>query len=114
MFPGWGLNERNVVNTEFPKTIDVKIINDGACFRPYPALLKISSERTFCATGKNDESLCSGDSGGGLLFKKQDKWYLRGLVSAALTTETGVCKTEAPVIFTDIARFKNWIRSNIK
>ena len=112
MFSGWGLNENFVLNSEFPKMIEVSIVSEGTCFRSFPALLPISSDRTFCAGGKKDEGPCRGDSGGGLLLKRGDRWYLRGLVSSALRTDEHPCVPESFSVFTDVAKFMNWIKTN--
>ena len=109
---GWGLNENNQLNSEFPKMIEVPIVNDGTCLRSHPAIAAVSSERTFCAGGKNGEGPCKGDSGGGLILKRGDKWYLRGLVSTAPANVFGPCDTNSYAIFTDVAKFLGWIRSN--
>ena len=114
MIVGWGLNDNFVLNSEFPKMIQVPIVSEGTCLRSHPVILKISSERTFCAGSKNGEGPCQGDSGGGLLLKKGDKWYLRGLVSASPSDGTShkPCDHCSFVLFTDVAKFKIWIRLN--
>ena len=100
------------MNTEYPKMIEVKIINDGTCLRRSPALLPITSDRTFCATGAKDEGPCQGDSGGGLILHKENKWFLRGLVSASERSKKGsVCDPGIHVVFTDTAKFVSWTQS---
>ena len=112
MILGWGLNENFILNSEFPKTIEVPIVSDGTCLRSNPAILAISTERTFCAGGKNGEGPCSGDSGGGLILKNGNKYYLRGLVSSSPRAGTSPCDPNSFAVFTDVAKFSSWIQTN--
>lgn len=51
-------------------------------------------------------------SGGGLSIVRQNRWTLRGIVSAGLSdANTGACKLMDYVVFTDISMFTDWIRS---
>ena len=92
--------------------IDLKIISDGTCLRRSPALSPITSDRTFCATGAKDEGPCPGDSGGGLIIFKENKWFLRGLVSASESPKDVKCAPGSIVIFTDVSKFVSWIPSH--
>lgn len=59
-------------------------------------------------------SVCSGDSGGGMTFEKRNKpdtWQLRGIVSVgAVTPGTLICHPSHYTIFTDVAKYLDWIR----
>lgn len=59
-------------------------------------------------------SPCNGDSGGGLVFKRnKDTWYLRGIVSLSVAKGgLNFCDTNYYVIFTDVARYTDFIRQN--
>ena len=103
-------NEFDNLSSEYPKMIQAKIISDGDCYRNFSALAQVSSDRAFCAAGGDHEAPCKGDSGGGLIIKKQNKWYLRGLVSASEKFEN--CVPGSPAIFTDVAKFKDFIQSS--
>ena len=106
------MNEHFILNSEYPKTIEVPIVSEGTCLRSHSVILAISSDRTFCAGGKNGEGPCSGDSGGGLILKRGDRWYLRGLVSTAPRYGASPCDPNSFAVFTDVAKFGNWVRSN--
>jgi secreted trypsin-like serine protease len=51
-----------------------------------------------------------GDSGSGLAIKQNDKWVLKGVVSATMSTS---CDGEAHVVFTHVGHFVNWIQGFI-
>lgn len=59
--------------------------------------------------------MCNGDSGGGMVFPKQDqpkKWHLRGLVSIGVALQSqAVCDTKHYAVFTDVAKYLPWIAS---
>lgn len=60
-------------------------------------------------------SPCNGDSGGGLVLKRnRDTWYLRGIVSLSVAKENlNFCDPNYYVIFTDTARYVDFIRKNV-
>ena len=109
MVSGWGYDEFDNLSSEYPKMIQAKIISDGDCYRNFSALAQVSSDGAFCAAGGEHEAPCKGDSGGGLIIKKQNKWYLRGLVSAS--EKFVKCLPGSPALFTDVAKFKEFIQS---
>lgn len=66
---------------------------------------------------------CTGDSGAGLMIFKNNRWMLRGTVSGSLpmlnptdgsasessTRSTNSCSVNQYVIYTDVAKFLDWI-----
>lgn len=58
--------------------------------------------------------MCNGDSGGGMFFKENDLYHLRGIVSlsVSLKDEPTVCNPQHYVVFTDAARYLDWIKEN--
>lgn len=57
--------------------------------------------------------MSTGDSGGAFAVKVGDKYYLRGIVSAALLNLEGQCSRTDYVVFTDVSLYSNWINSYI-
>ena len=51
---------------------------------------------------------CRGDSGGGLFVKKGETYYLKGLVSASLTS-LGQCDVTNFALYTNVEKFIDWI-----
>lgn len=58
---GWGKNDKGQLNTDFPKKVNVPIVADGTCLRQHEAFVHITSDRTFCAGGRNGEGPCQGN-----------------------------------------------------
>ncbi|XP_043487983.1 limulus clotting factor C-like [Polistes fuscatus] len=71
----------------------------------------------FCAGYTNGTAVCDGDSGGGLVFKTRDRWYLRGIVSLSLgrtlTGGTTICDIHSYSLYTHISSHINWIEDII-
>ncbi|XP_011705943.1 PREDICTED: uncharacterized protein LOC105461159, partial [Wasmannia auropunctata] len=71
----------------------------------------------FCAGYRNGSSVCDGDSGGGLVFKTNNTWYLRGIVSVSLGTiqDGGIahCDNNLYTLYTDVSRHISWIQEVI-
>ncbi|GAB0092288.1 hypothetical protein DMENIID0001_072780 [Sergentomyia squamirostris] len=110
---GWGRDEHGHFFTELPKQIEIPVVSDETCLRSNLAFTKITSDKTFCAGWRNGtEGPCNGDSGGGLIFDRNGRWTLRGVVSTALSTDgSNTCNLNEYVVFTDVAQFTDWILS---
>ncbi|XP_008207498.1 modular serine protease [Nasonia vitripennis] len=71
----------------------------------------------FCAGYTNGSSVCDGDSGGGLVFKTDNKWYLRGIVSVGIgATKVGAvrtCDSYAYSLYTRVSSHMEWIQDVI-
>lgn len=75
------------------------------------------NDETFCAGNLNTTSICSGDSGGGLVIELSDGYYIRGIASLAATPLSGsldACDLTDFVLFTDVVSFADWIDENVK
>ncbi|XP_039314707.1 uncharacterized protein LOC105194836 [Solenopsis invicta] len=71
----------------------------------------------FCAGYTNGSGVCDGDSGGGLVFKTNSLWYLRGIVSVSLGTiqEGGnaYCDYNLYSLYTKVSSHISWIQDVI-
>uniref|UniRef100_A0A1B0DAG2 Uncharacterized protein n=1 Tax=Phlebotomus papatasi TaxID=29031 RepID=A0A1B0DAG2_PHLPP len=110
---GWGRDEHGNFFTELPKKAEIPVVSDETCLRSHDAFSKITSEVTFCAGWRNGtDGPCNGDSGGGLMFSREGKWTLRGVVSTSLTDrQSNLCDLKEYVVFTDIVTFASWIEA---
>lgn len=65
---------------------------------------------------KNLISNIPGDSGGGFFVKLGSIWALKGIVSASVLTQLGVCDVGRFSVFTNVVKYLNWIKNvaNIK
>lgn len=54
-------------------------------------------------------------TGSGIMIHRNNRWILRGIVSAGLSdANNGLCKLTDYIIFTDVAKFLPWIRAHIE
>lgn len=105
---GWGKTDIGLNQYESkPRQVQIKMVKNDDCIYTDPKFATISSNRTFCAGG-DAAGPCTGDSGGGYFIKVEDKWYLRGIVSASFI-ENGLCDVNSFAIFTNMIHFKDWI-----
>lgn len=111
---GWGKDGTDKVVSNIPKKINLPIVNSITCVQTSESLFKAVSNRTFCAGTLEGDGPCHGDSGGGLTLYRNNRWILRGIVSAGLSdANSGACKLMDYVVFTDVSLFRTWIQSNI-
>lgn len=64
-----------------------------------------------------DVAACTGDSGGGLIIKKDSKWFLRGIVSFGISKrnelDEAVCDEKYPSLYADLANSVDWIMDQL-
>ncbi|KAK9751273.1 Trypsin [Popillia japonica] len=113
---GWRINRSNetvhdLVEAKMPIVgLESCLYDDRNFFSQY------TSPTTFCAGGPNGTGICGGDSGGAIVFPRQntqidkDIWYIRGIVSVTPLDAESVCNTKRYVVFTDVARHLAWIK----
>lgn len=108
---GWGRDDAGNVLTAEPKKITIPVVSEAECLRSSDTYRYITSQRTFCAGNRDGTGPCNGDSGSGFAFKVDNKWMLRGIVSAALADPVAsTCNLGEYVVFTDVAKFIDWIK----
>ncbi|XP_065076657.1 serine protease gd-like [Ochlerotatus camptorhynchus] len=105
---GWGVTERGV--TAVPTYIKTTIVSRRQCNvnleRIYP-----NNARIFCGDGRGSTP-CNGDSGSGLVLKRGNQYYLRGIVSRGLVDPSTLrCDVTKYAVYTDIALFRFWLKS---
>ncbi|EDW81668.2 uncharacterized protein Dwil_GK10896 [Drosophila willistoni] len=108
---GWGLDE-NGKETQFPKTVRVRTVSREECLREMVTAKDFLTPRTICAGNSQEHGPCLGDSGGGLMVLRNERWMVRGIVSLAQRRGDN-CDLSRFVIYCDVARHLNWIEQNI-
>uniref|UniRef100_A0A1I8Q9S0 Peptidase S1 domain-containing protein n=1 Tax=Stomoxys calcitrans TaxID=35570 RepID=A0A1I8Q9S0_STOCA len=108
---GWGGDENGNAYTAIPKMVDANIVSEGECLRSSQVYASLTSRRTICAGNRDGTGPCMGDSGSGLLLNRNDRWYLRGVVSIG-TTKQKKCDLLEYVVFCDVAQHLSWIEEN--
>ncbi|XP_077302724.1 zinc metalloproteinase-disintegrin-like MTP8 [Arctopsyche grandis] len=118
---GWGITQAgNVTSTSLIlKVAEIPVVEYDQCVDGIPEEFRkyITSDK-FCA-GFLDKgtTVCSGDSGGGIVFKTIEKgvtrWYIRGVVSAgALDDSRTTCRPNSYTLFTNVF-FHNFFLTNL-
>ncbi|XP_055631315.1 coagulation factor X-like [Toxorhynchites rutilus septentrionalis] len=109
---GWGVTEDDETSAVLKKA-QMPAINDVTCLASNRALFgNTLDDSIFCAGYTNGTSVCNGDSGGGLFFKRKDVWYLGGIVSFAESRASNVklCYTYGYGAFTKVYKYISWIQ----
>jgi len=118
---GWGFDETGKVTEELMQT-KMPVVSQDTCLFSYPDFYsRFTTSNTFCAGFKNGTSVCNGDSGGGMVFPKPNsnpkrpRWQIRGLVSISVALQNQFkCDTSHYVVFTDSAKYLDWIRKTMQ
>uniref|UniRef100_A0A182SEW0 Peptidase S1 domain-containing protein n=1 Tax=Anopheles maculatus TaxID=74869 RepID=A0A182SEW0_9DIPT len=107
---GFGLNEKDVVSQEL-KQAPIGVVDALTCIKSDRVSYanQLTSEM-FCGGGQQGVSACNGDSGGGLFFNVEGKWFVRGIVSfIPFRKRTKLCDPSKFTAFTDVAKYMGWI-----
>ncbi|XP_019773540.1 serine protease gd isoform X2 [Dendroctonus ponderosae] len=117
---GWGRDENGDISTAEPRLVNMPIVDHLQCLKggsssTVHALVDIVSQNTFCAGFRNGSGPCNGDSGSAFLLRKNGVFYLRGIVSTALSEATHrSCNLQEYVVFTDASKYKDWLLNIMK
>ncbi|XP_004928951.1 clotting factor C isoform X2 [Bombyx mori] len=111
---GWGFDETGVATEEL-SLVEMPVVDTETCIRSYSEFfVRFTSEYTYCAGYRDGTSVCNGDSGGGMVFKFGESWYLRGLVSLSVARQNECrCDPSHYVVFSDLAKFLPWLQENL-
>lgn len=61
-----------------------------------------------------ETNVCSGDSGGSLVFNQNDQWFVGGIISlGARTFGSDHCDYTQYALFTDVTKFTDWIENKM-
>ncbi|XP_021708893.1 serine protease gd [Aedes aegypti] len=108
---GWGFSESGIIS-DVPKSAQVPIVSEVDCIRSDIGFQLTTSKRTFCAGGQG-AGPCQGDSGSGLFVSRGGRWVLRGIVSYALIDpDTGKCDARKYTVYTDVAKYHEWMEDH--
>lgn len=113
---GWGVTEDDEVSADL-KVAQMPAIDDITCLKSNRDLFgKTLDEGIFCAGYTNGTSVCNGDSGGGLFFKRDNIWYLGGIVSFSESRASNkkLCYTDGYGAFTKVYKYVSWIQKITK
>lgn len=112
---GWGQDESADVTSE-PKEIAMPVVSYDECHNSNAFFKKVVTERTFCAGNRDGSGPCNGDSGSGFMLFRNGRWTLRGIVSMSILDPLSnkKCDLTEYIVFTDIAKFSNWLYSIIR
>ncbi|KAK9751277.1 Serine protease gd N-terminus [Popillia japonica] len=118
---GWGIDNSNETAQDLMEA-KMPIVALETCLYHDPNFFsQFTSPKTFCAGGPNGSAVCTGDSGGGMVFPRKntqinkDIWYIRGIVIRGIVSVSprdgdSVCNTKNYAVFTDIAQHLAWIK----
>ena len=109
---GWGYTEEDEAS-DFLKGGTMPVVPFEDCLTSAREFFgHFLSDKNYCAGFRNGTSVCNGDSGGGMIFEINNVWYIRGVVSLSMKREKdNLCNTKNYVLFTDVAKYLDWIES---
>ncbi|XP_035787043.1 chymotrypsinogen B-like [Anopheles albimanus] len=111
---GWGWTEQQATSAAL-REANIPVVSADDCLRSNRDLFsQVLTTKVFCGGSRNGTSSCNGDSGGGMFFKVNGFWYLRGVTSFSAVDQktSGICDSNSYVGYTDVAKYLDWLRKN--
>ncbi|XP_017076709.2 LOW QUALITY PROTEIN: serine protease gd [Drosophila eugracilis] len=108
---GWGY-DRSAQKTRFPKTVSVRLVPRDQCLKEMKRAEDFITRRTVCAGNSESHGPCFGDSGSALIVLRNNRWYIRGVVSLS-PRQGDICDLSKYVIYCDVAKHLDWVRQNM-
>lgn len=111
---GWGRDQNNELQTEL-KEASVPVVDNIMCLSSNRDFFgQFLTKTNFCAGYRNNTNVCRGDSGGGLVFQRDNHWILGGITSLGVSSKSTElqCDITQYAIFTDVTKFVKWIKQN--
>lgn len=115
---GWGLTESGGKSSEELKVIDLPVIEVNQCKRDVPPEFRsfVTTDK-FCAGYTDGQSVCQGDSGGGLVFPKLldgvNVYFMRGIVSSGPNSHMS-CASDKYTVFTNVHFYASLILDTVR
>uniref|UniRef100_A0A182M699 Peptidase S1 domain-containing protein n=1 Tax=Anopheles culicifacies TaxID=139723 RepID=A0A182M699_9DIPT len=111
---GWGFNRNGVISNVL-NYLEVPVVSQKMCSQrnvQFNGVLAVGE--SFCAGHADGNSVCNGDSGGGLVFAEGSRYHVRGIVSiSAQRRNLLLCDPNQYSVFTDVSKFLSWIRQQV-
>lgn len=111
---GFGSSENSREPSRYLNYGQMSIISRKQCIESKLLFGLLPEQSAFCAKSVENMVACPGDSGGGLIFTINSKFYLRGLSSVTVTESNVKCDPKQAVAFTDVSYFLPWIRQTLE
>jgi secreted trypsin-like serine protease len=109
---GYGQSENKSRQSEpIPSKVEVSVIDFVQCIYSDPLFIDVAAPKTFCAKASEGRGVCKGDSGSGLIFKQNNKYFLLGIVSSSLKDDEDQCDITKFTVYTSIYEYKDWIEN---
>jgi secreted trypsin-like serine protease len=109
LLAGWERDEFGAIEHGVPLKTGVPYIPIRNC-RVKNRSSPVDNTSIICVGGKNWRGPCNVDSGGAIISEMNQRWYLSGIMSAALP-DAGIrfCNLKRYNIFTKVSEFNSWI-----
>ncbi|XP_063918856.1 uncharacterized protein LOC135134166 [Zophobas morio] len=114
---GWGFTLANSTISEVLKELKVPSVSTSECLKNFPEDFEayVTFDKMCAGHFEKGESICRGDTGGGLVFKHEGRYYLTGVASLSPISPTvaGGCDTQTYALYTKVSTYMNFILANL-
>ncbi|XP_018580229.1 modular serine protease [Anoplophora glabripennis] len=112
---GWGYTIASGEPSDELKEIDVPYKPDSECYKELPPDWsdKYFTDDKMCAGHYNKSiAVCRGDSGGGLVFQHDKRYFVHGVVSIGRST-MDACDVQVSSLYTKVSSHYEWMEQKI-
>ncbi|CAG7717985.1 unnamed protein product [Allacma fusca] len=105
---GWGRVTTKETAPRRLYRVRLPFMTDRQCQRIYASFYQKRS--MLCTDSTTEAAICYGDSGGPLMYKRNDVVYQVGVASFSLSKKCG----QSPDVFTKVSEFSSWIKTRMQ
>lgn len=108
---GWGFTENSTIS-QVLRQAEMSIIDFPTCAENTKSFQPLLAKgKNYCAGTRGEATVCRGDSGGGMYFMIDYRWYIRGIVNQGTPTQDTryPCDPHKEVIFMDVTYYQKWV-----
>ncbi|CAG9857725.1 unnamed protein product [Phyllotreta striolata] len=109
---GWGYTQSGGQPSDDLKELTVPYKDKATCFKELPpewARRYYTYDKMCTGYMNQGMAVCKGDSGGGLVFPHQGRYYVHGIVSVGQYFENSGCNVQENSLYTNVAKYDEWL-----
>ncbi|XP_063923125.1 uncharacterized protein LOC135137422 isoform X2 [Zophobas morio] len=117
---GWGFTHEDGKFSDELRALEVPLVSYQQCLEKLPTRFHrfITDDKVCAGYFKKSTSVCKGDGGGGLIFKRKNRYYVHGIVSVGPSSPRFAinrtsCNSQQYTVYTKVLYYRRFIEEKL-